>query len=70
MSAALPPDVREVSDLPIEALIYQGLRPRVGAQPQGQLLPSRKVIDLPHIRRHSRRRFMQDEAKPTERQRS
>ena len=37
MSAALPPDVREVSDLPIEALlIYSGLRPGFGAQPLEQ----------------------------------
>ncbi len=56
--AALPPDVRKVSDLPNEYLFFLGLCPHVprtrGQSPEDIRPNCRKVGDLPHIRRQSR----------------
>jgi hypothetical protein len=59
--AALPPDVRKVFDLPVSLVFYPGLRPRRGATwgeaPTEIGSACRKVRDLPHIRRQSRKEF-------------
>src|SRR5438105_487101 len=60
--AASPPDVRKVSDLPRVAILIRAM-PRffqvggafLGAKPPIQSDADRKVRDLPHIRRQSRR---------------
>ena len=53
---APPPDVRKVCDLPLAELILWGCAPfvwkhlgEVGAEPQPNPMPFRKVTDLPHI---------------------
>src|ERR1700694_4127586 len=54
----MPSDVRKVSDLPQHTFFGLGLRPydsQMGGRSPFSLPPSRKVIDLPHIRRHSRK---------------
>src|SRR5581483_6170305 len=55
--AALPPDVREVSDLPLGLPRNSlGLRPYlIGHSPKGGDPATRKGTALPHIRRQSRR---------------
>jgi hypothetical protein len=50
-AAALPPDVREVYDLPIIAWMFLGYAPSEGAQPQGHMAGTREVRDLPHLGR-------------------
>lgn len=54
--AALPSDVRRVFDLPIGVQISNGLCPEsLGRSPQKIASYCRKVEDLPHIRRRSRK---------------
>jgi hypothetical protein len=61
-SAALPPDLRKVSDLPRgEFIFFPGAMPRIiasiswGVAPTNLSLACRKVTDLPHISRQSRK---------------
>jgi hypothetical protein len=51
--AALPPDVREVYDLPTARMDFGAIPLKDGAQPQTQS-HFREVRDLPHIGRQSR----------------
>ncbi len=53
--AALPPDVRQVCDLPMNAQISEALCPeKLGRSPKGFQWSGRKVEDLPAIGRQSR----------------
>ena len=45
--AALPLDVRDVSDLPTLSLVFWGIPPDSGLSPNSKLL--RNVRELPHI---------------------
>src|SRR5262249_61764765 len=57
--AALPPDVRQVSDLPGDFfLLSTGLCPdRLGHSPKQKRATPRKAKGLPHIGRQSRKRI-------------
>ncbi len=55
---AVPSDVRKASGLPASSILNFGLRPGFGAQPQIRRANRRKRGALPHIRRHSRIRWL------------
>src|SRR6266851_6509268 len=66
-AAALPLDVRKVCDLPKHSLVFGGYAPATptpGHSPYLFLSP-RKVADLPHIRRHSRKLNQSHDAEST-----
>jgi len=58
--AALPPDVRQVSDLPRPGLAFSfGALPLMsGRSPNQESSQSRKVRDFPHIERRSRKSLL------------